>query len=297
MASAPTYSDDARRFADRDAWSDGRAWFEARAAEHPEDPLVLSYLGFFVVKESRFDTARGSALVEQALQLDPRCALAVAYRAMICGATCRGDEALRDLALARDLGLEQAEWLRVAGWIYLDLWMLDEAIEAYHALVELVATSTSSMLLATAYLQAGRLDEARSWACRAAELDPDDVRAWTYAGVACAYGGQLEAADELLARASQCPRQSPLLHHTRAWVAVRRACWAEAEGHLLEVLRLDPLYVTSIKLLGDVRVALGRLPEARACYERSLELFPSYDEARKALEALDSPAVAAPGAP
>jgi len=276
----------ARRFWERDAWAAGREWFEARAADRPDEALAHAWLAFFVVKESRYDTERGLALVEHALALDPACALAYLHRAMILGALLRGEEAGAQCEEARRLGVDEEHALRVEGSCHLDMWRVDEAVRCFRRMVDGFPGSTGAVLLSTACLQAGRLEDAVEWAREAAAREPDDFRAPTYAGVALAYLGRHEEARRELSRALSLQAASPLVHHTLAWVAFDQDLLEEAEGHLREALRHDPLYVTSRKMLGDVLARTGRPEEARAQYEAALRVFPDYPAARESLAAL-----------
>jgi len=274
--------DTARRFANRDAWSEGRAWFEAR----PPEPESLAHLAFFVVKESRYDTDRGLALIDRALERDPSCAVAYVYRAMILGTLLQEAPARVALAEARARGALEEDLVRTEAWMNLDLWRMDEALAGFHRLVEICPASTSAILLCTAYLQASRHEDAHHWALQAAAREPDDFRAPTYAGVALAYLGRHEEARAALSDALALRADSPLVHHTLAWIAYDEEDLAAAERHLRDALAADPLYVTSRKMLGDVCARTDRAEEAREHYDEALRSFPDYAAARTARESL-----------
>lgn len=278
--------DTARRFANRDAWIEGRDWFEAHVAGHPEEAEAHAHLAFFVVKESRYDTARAFALLDTAQVLDERCAIAWVYRAMILGTLLRGDEAEAALRQAEALGAREDDVVRTRAWTALDLWHMDEAIDGFERLTRICPESSSCVLLATAYLQAGRHGAALGAARDAVAREADDFRGHAYAGVALLALDRLDEARAALAEAAALQPLSPLVHHTLGVVAMQAGDRAEAERHVREAVRVDPLYVTAQKLLGDICAASGRPGEARACYEAALALFPDYTAARARLEAL-----------
>jgi Flp pilus assembly protein TadD len=273
----------ARRFANRDAWTEGRAWFEERLV----DAESRAHLAFFVAKESRYDTDRAFALLAESLSLDPACALAWVYRAMILGTLLRSDEAADALERAAALGALEEDLVRTRAWIALDAWRLDDAIEGFARLVEICPESSSCVLLATAHLQAGQYEDAVVWARRALEREADDFRGHAYAGVALTYMGRFrDAREELLAAARLAPG-SPMVHHALGYAALQAGDEAAAERHLRDAVRVDPLYVTSQKLLADLCARSGRAGEARTRYLAALTLFPDYPAAREGLARLE----------
>lgn len=276
----------ARQFANRDRWVDGVAFFEKYVNEHPSCAEARAHLAFFVVKESRYDTERGLRLIEDALHIDAECAVAWVYRGMIFGTLLQEEPALQALHEARRLGALEADVVRTRAWISLDLWRLDDALAGFHHLVEICEESSSCVLLSTAYLQAGKWEEACHHAREALRREPDDFRAYAYAGVALAYlGRHAEARGELEEALRLCPT-SPLVHHTLGYSALQEGDVDAAELHLRNALTADPRYVTSRKLLGDICAGSNRVEEARAHFESALETFPDFSAARQALEAL-----------
>jgi len=278
----------ARGFANRDQWSEGRAHFEDHVARHPDDAEAFAHLAFFVVKESRYDTERGLQLLEQALQLDPTCAVAWVYRGMILGTLQQDAPAFAALDEATRLGALEEDVVRTRAWISLDLWRLDEALAGFHRLVEVCPESSSCVLLSTAYLQAADYGNALIWARQAVYREADDFRGFAYGGVALTYQGRhADARRELEEAVRLCPT-SPLVHHTLGYSAFQQGNLIDAERHLRAALQVDPLYVTSRKLLADICASSARTDEARTHYEAALACFPDYTAAREALAALDS---------
>lgn len=276
----------ARRFANRDRWSEGRDYFEAHLARSPEDAEARAHLAFFVVKESRYDTDRGLRLLDEALAANAACAIAWVYRAMILGTLQQAEAAHRALDEAARLAATEEDVVRTRAWIALDLWRVGEAIDGFQRLVEICPESSSCVLLSTAYLQAGDAASALEWARKAVERESDDFRGYAYAGVALSYQQRHEEARLSLEQAARLCPTSALVHHTLAYNAMQQEDVRSAEGHLRDALAADPLYVTSHKMLGDICSRSGRVDEARHHYLAALRCFPDYIAARDALAAL-----------
>ncbi|NNN04542.1 MAG: tetratricopeptide repeat protein [Elusimicrobia bacterium] len=278
--------EEARRFFRRDRWTAGRIYFEEAVRRHPTSADAHAHLGFFCVKESRFDTARGLAEFAVALGLDPVCASAYVYRAITLGSLLRRAEADAALAAAEKLDAPPADMTLARGSVELEAGSVESAVVHFQALVELEKDSTNMLLLTQAHLQARRHEEALSWAREAANAEPDDFRAPVYGAIALAYLERFEEARAELCRAAALDADYALLHHTRAYVALKTGSPKEAEAHARACLRCDPNYVTSRKLLADLCAGSGRHEEARAHYQTALLLFPDYTEAREALQRL-----------
>ncbi len=286
----------ARRYANRDRWTPGRVVFERMVRLSPNNAEAYAHLAFFVVKEGRYDTERGLTLLDRALTLDPQCAIAWVYRAMILGTLLAAEDAHTALETARRMSsacegrqraLLEVDILRTRAWIDLDLWRLDDAIAGFERLVELCPESSSCILLATAYIQAGRFEEGLRAAHAALSREPDDFRGFAYAGVALLRLRRLDDARACLASAIALNPRSPLCHHTLAVASLGEGEVLAAEAHLRASLRADRRYVTSRKLLADLCAQSGRTAEARRHYRQAVAAFPGYTDAKAALEALE----------
>ncbi len=276
----------ARRFSRRDDWSGGRRAFMALRRRRPRDARVLSYLGYFCAKHSRFDTRRALALQTRALALDPGCAQAWAHRAIILGALGRRRGAARALARAAALGLPAPELLRARGAVALESGLARRARLIYRALAR-EGDADALVLLCQALIQEGRYREATRAAARARAADPGDFRAAVYGAIARAHAGQLARARRELLAALPAARRYALAHYALAFVARRAGDAAEAERRLRGCLRVDPLYVVAREALGEICARSGRRAEARRHFARALRLFPRFARARRALAALE----------
>ena len=277
----------ARRFARRDSWKSGRLFFEKAVRRDPGSADARAHLGFFCVKESRFDTKRGLAHFDAALALDPGCAAAYVFRAITLGSLRRKAAASAALSTARRRGASARDLAYAQGSVELESGSGEKAIAHFRRLVRIEADSTSMILLSQAYSQAGKNKDALAWARRASAADRRDFRAHVYAGIALIHlGRSKEARAELGKAAAGGGARYPLLHHSRAYLARREGSARDAERHSRSALRCDPDYVASRKLLADICAESGRIKEARRHYRRALRLFPDYPEAREALRRL-----------
>jgi tetratricopeptide (TPR) repeat protein len=279
-------SEYAKDFARRDAWSEGRRFFEDVARRNPRNAEACAHLGFFSVKESRYDTRRGMAEYEAALRLDPACAAAYLYRAVTRAYLGQRQAAVADLRAAETNGADPDDLLWAKGCVELEAGSAEKAAALFNRLVERRADSSGYLMLAKAYAQAGKNMEALDSAAKAAEADPRDFRAWVYAGIYLAYLQRYEEARASLSRAETMEKRYALLHHAWAYVARAEGKTTETEERLRTALDVDPDYVTSRKMLADLCAETGRPEEARRHYKAALELFPDYAEAREGLACL-----------
>ncbi len=277
----------ARGFSRRDDWSAARHFFEAEVLRVPRGAEVHAHLGYFCMKESRYDTSRSLTEYSAALALDAGCALAHVYRAVTLASLQRPAQAREALLAAERLGAAPEDLIWARGSVELDAGSAAEAVSRFGLLVEREKDSTSMILLSQAHSQAGDNAAALAWAKKAAAADPGDFRAPTYAGIYLAYLKRFAEARAELEKALLGGAQYPLLRHALAYVAREEGKPAEEERRLRETLALDPEYVTSRKRLADVCAATGRVQEAREHYHRALERFPDYEEARESLDRLD----------
>ena len=63
----------------------------------------------------------------------------------------------------------------------------------------------------------------------------------------------------------------------------------EAAVHLARAVALRPNLVAGWFHLGEVRAAQGRMQEAAECYERALEVDPTFERAAEALPGVKTP--------
>ena len=143
-------------------------------------------------------------------------------------------------------------WLQLADALY----AMARYPEAVRALQRAAAVCPNDQLhivygrFGQVYEQKGSFAPAERWFRKAVKACPDEANGYIYLGALLAVGGRLREAEKIHRRGTRC----------------RRGCRDEAHANLGLVLR-----------------ALGRLPEARKCFQRALKLNPKYEMARKAL--------------
>ncbi len=97
----------------------------------------------------------------------------------------------------------------------------------------------------------GDFPEAEKWFQRAIDEDPDEATSYIFLGAVQALQGKLQEAEQTHRLATQC----------------QEGCIDEAFHNLGLVLR-----------------GQGRLPEAKACFEKAIEIFSEYADAIEALQ-------------
>lgn len=275
------------RFMRRDAWTEGRQFLEEAVRREPDDAEARAHLGFFCVKESRYDVRRGLAEFDAALRRDPRCWIARIYRAVVRAYLKEYDAAMKEVREAEAAGApaESAAWAE--GCVELEAGSAEKAGVHFRRLVAMRPESGNMLMLAKACSQAGDNEQALAWAKKASGTDPDDFRAPVYMGIYLAYLRRFAESRAALTKAETMKKDYALLHHTWAYVAREEGKGTEVEERLRTVLDIDPDYVTSRKMLADLCAGSGRVEEARRHYLSALELFPDYAEARDGLRRLE----------
>ncbi len=278
-----TLREKVRGFMSRDRWREGRRILEEEVRRDPGDAEARAHLGFFCVKESRYDTARGLAEYAAALALDPKCFAANLYRAVTLGYLGKPAEAMKDLDAAEDNNAPPDDLLWAEGCVALETGSPEKAQALFRRLVELRPDSSGYIMLAKSYYQAGRIDEALVWLTKSLEADPQDFRPLVYRGIYLAFLRRFDEARGALAQAERMNKDYALLHHSLAYIDREEGKIADAERRLRTALAVDPDYVTSMKMLAEICAESGRVEEAENYYKAALELFPDYREAREGL--------------
>jgi tetratricopeptide (TPR) repeat protein len=282
-----TVGEEARRFMRRDRWKEGRRSLEDAVRRAPSDAEARAHLGFFCVKESRYDVKRGLAEFEAALKHNPRCVTAYLYRAVTRAYLNQRALADEDVLSAERHGASEADLAWACGCVELEAGSPDLAAAWFGRLTELRPESSWFIMLAKSHYQAGRLEKAVEWLEKASAADREDFRPHVYRGIYLAFLKRYPEARRALERAEAMEENYALLHHTWAYVEQAEGNSPAAERRLREALKLDPDYVTSHKMLGDICAASAREEEARDHYRYALKLFPDYREAREALSQLE----------
>jgi tetratricopeptide (TPR) repeat protein len=106
-------------------------------------------------------------------------------------------------------------------------------------------------------------------------------------------GENLAEARQFIERALEIEPDNPAYLDSLAWVLFKQGAHAQALEHQLRALKLTPEPdATLLDHLGDIYAALGRLAEARAAWQKSLEV-----EANPEVEKKLDPQPPAPASP
>jgi TolB-like protein/Tfp pilus assembly protein PilF/DNA-binding XRE family transcriptional regulator len=241
-----------------DAAADARVQAQLRAATRGRtgnaEAHELYLLGRFLVDRlTPDDTATGIGYLRQALQLDPRYALAWAGLAGAYSNQAGYGWAplARTFGLARaaarhalELEPELAEGHAELGWVQIsDEWDWHAADASYARALELGAGDRSIVGAASVLADSlGRRDEAVALARRAAALDPLSFIAHGNLALRCLNSGLLDEADAALETASRLNPRAALLHAVRGTLRLEQGRPAEAlaafQQESLEPLRL-----------------------------------------------------------
>ncbi len=162
----------------------------------------------------------------------------------------------------------------------------DQAIETLRDLVrrpEYVDRPDLHRLLAQAYMEAGRTDEAREIYLKLGRNDPSDVDAWL--GLAEA-AWRMQDVSATLYASDRIIRLAPRRHegYLLAGLSLQaKQQWADAARMFDQAIQIQPRDAELVLLRGLCRQQSGQLELAAADYQRALQLDPANDRARQML--------------
>jgi tetratricopeptide (TPR) repeat protein len=146
--------------------------------------------------------------------------------------------------------------------VHTDAAVPGKAIEVLEPLLaETPELARGRSLLVNAYLQAGRLTEARRLVETMAETHPSPHTEMTLGAIELREGN-IEKAMQHLLRAEQGDPQLPTLHSQIGVLYARQRRWADAERAFRRALEIDPDAATAHFGLGNALLRLGRHEEA-----------------------------------
>jgi tetratricopeptide (TPR) repeat protein len=189
-----------------------RARAAALAALALDDGLAEAWTSLALVQhEYDWDWPAAEASYRRALDLNPGYATAHQWYAELLSRAGRHEEALAEIARARELDPLSLIVNAVAGWAAYNARRYEDAIAQLTATLELDPRfAPAEGYLGTSYLGLGDPAAARRHYQRALELAPDNPRYVAELGVAAAAGGDPEAARQTLARLRSMARETPV---------------------------------------------------------------------------------------
>jgi TolB-like protein/DNA-binding winged helix-turn-helix (wHTH) protein/Tfp pilus assembly protein PilF len=233
----------------------------ARLAAKPADrfdahDFVLRASSLLYTFDER-DLARAGRDLDRAIELDPSCARAYAYKAWWCILSIceeRSQDPARDTVLARDVARRAM------------------ALDPRDAFVVAVAAHVEALLH-------GQPEVAADMFERSLQLNGNSAFAWGLSAATCCYLGE---SDEALARLRTAERLSPLdPFNFYSWSAAGLAeClggrYDDAVAWLRKALGQNPCFVASHRTLTTALWQAGRRSEAKAAARNLLALDPKF---------------------
>jgi len=146
--------------------------------------------------------------------------------------------------------------------------------------------------LGMAYLERGRLDEAREQFEEAIKLLPDDNRSYYNLGLVYHKKGQLKKALEYFSRSVSLNPASMRAHYNLATIYLQQRKWDLAIRHYVKVNELDPETAMAHYNLGMAYAMQGKLNPAVSAWQKALQLDPhntmAKDNIQKAKKMMNS---------
>jgi tetratricopeptide (TPR) repeat protein len=130
-------------------------------------------------------------------------------------------------------------------------------------------------VVAVAYTQKGKLDDAITAYREAARLDPDDPHSRHHLGIALDKQGLLDESIAAHRESARLQPQEPVAHSALGAVLIKKGLWDEAAGAYRAAIRLQPDNAWLHHLLGDACAQARRSAEAEAAYREAIRLEPN----------------------
>jgi tetratricopeptide (TPR) repeat protein len=186
---------------------------------------------------------------------------------------CATDKAFRQ---------KQARAFRDRGERYLAANQTSKALEQFSKALEIYPDDPIlHYLLAIAYVDKRRFDEAESYLQEAIRLKPDYSDAYNYLGVLYFRKGEVVLAIESYQKALDNiyymkPQDA---HFNMGYAYLSRKEYRKAALHLERAIELVPNYVDAYNNLGKAYEGLGQYYKARFNYEKAVKFNPQYADA------------------
>jgi tetratricopeptide (TPR) repeat protein len=209
---------------------------------------------------------------------------------MAFSAAGRYDEAVNALSEALRLAPHNHKAHTNLGITYKNLGRLDEAIFHYTQALSIQPDDAETRTnLGVALKQKGDLDGAVDQYREALRVDPDLPEAHINLGTALYLQRRYDEAMGAFEAGLRLQPDHAMAHNNLAAALFALERYADAEHHARRALALRPDLSLAHLNLGKALAAQGRTREAAAALEQALRLNPNLAEARRQLEALNSP--------
>jgi tetratricopeptide (TPR) repeat protein len=137
--------------------------------------------------------------------------------------------------------------------------------------------------LGNTYYEKGQIEKAVEQYRKAIEINKDYAVAYGNIGSAYLHMKKPDEAEEYLEKAIGIKHNYPIAHYNLGIVYFQRRDYAGAEKELLTATEQLPQLFQAWNMLGRTYLRLGRKEEARAAFQRSLEIMPRQEEIQQIL--------------
>jgi tetratricopeptide (TPR) repeat protein len=267
---------------------EARRQFQEMARSNPANPAPHYFLGIIALEQRDFPRAAGA--LERSLLLNPEFEAAYADLATAQMSEGKHREALGSLDKARSRFGPDFRGEFLAALCHANLKEFDQSRERFTSAEKIAREKAPQLLDHRFYLQlgsmlerAGHFDDAVMALEQSLMLDPDFDEALNHLGYMWAERGiNLQIARDMIERAVKAEPENPAYLDSLGWVLFQLKKPAEALPPLQKAVELlKESDATVFDHLGDVLKALGRLPEAREAWQKSLAVEPSEAVKRK----------------
>ena len=270
---AETLSALAQRCVDQGLARDAEILLRDVISAFPNDAHALHLLGVALYPTQRAD--EGIALIERAVELNPRVALFQSNLAEMYRRRGQFDAAIEHGRAAVDLDRHSASARSNLGIAYFDAGRLDEAESEHRRALGLDIRLVQSMNnLGSIARERGELVTAIGWYRKALEAAPDYVEALSNLGGTLVEHDELEEAEAVLDKALEI---SP--RHAEAWynlglVRFKQMRLDEASRHVQRALEIAPSYTKALIAYGRIAREQGLLENAQAILQAAVNRAP-----------------------
>ncbi|HEY6360493.1 MAG TPA: tetratricopeptide repeat protein [Vicinamibacterales bacterium] len=259
------------------------------AVERRPTGVAHHVLGTELLKAGLTDEAM--VHLRQAVDGAPRARFTLGVQLLNQGETSAAIEELQRFLREQPLLLEAVSARQLLGQAFARQQQWPQAIEQYRRVLTMnpsrVQRHETEALLGTALVRAEHYEEALALYRRYLVERPADVDALTNVGIALVATNKLEDALGAFRRAVELdPRNGDMRRNLAAALFDHREI-DEAAVHAEQAVALQPADPTAHDLFGRILAVQGNLTEARAQFERALQMAPDFRDARENLAKLE----------
>lgn len=203
------------------------------------------------------------------------------------------DKALAAAREAAKLEPNAVHMVAREAWVQYQARRLDEAEQAYRAIVERFDADRDSdetraalrdvrFVLSAIHVEQNRLADAEEWLQQVLDEFPEDIGAYNDLGYLwCDQGKHLERSLDMVQRAVQAEPDNVAYRDSLGWALFRLGRYAEAVVELQHAAATDQADGVILDHLGDACLKLNQLPSALDAWHKAAAAFERQDDARR----------------